>query len=133
MTPKTQQPLHPYSVKIETPTGKSATLPVTLLTPKQAEQVQLEFKRLAHEAGIKGARINVQRVVADDLTRSSVRRRRACGLPCQRRHDRASLDEPETRTAPSNRGRFRFPKTLDESSDFNSGTSQIVAVAKIAV
>jgi len=43
MTPKTQQPLHPYSVKIETPTGKSATLPVTLLTPKHAEQVQLEF------------------------------------------------------------------------------------------
>ncbi len=62
MTPKTQQPLHPYSVKIETPTGKSATLPVTLLTPKQAEQVQVEFKRLAHEAGIKGARIDVQRV-----------------------------------------------------------------------
>ena len=66
MTPKLQQPLHPYSVKIETPTGKSATLPVTFLTPKQAEQVQVEFKRLAHEAGIKGARINVQRVVADD-------------------------------------------------------------------
>ena len=43
-----------------------ALSPVTLLTPKQAEQVQLEFKRLAHEAGIKGARINVQRVVADD-------------------------------------------------------------------
>ena|SRR5439155_16998511 len=62
MTPKTQQPLHSYSVKIETPTGKSATLPVTLLTPKQAEQVQVEFKRLAHEAGIKGARIDVQRV-----------------------------------------------------------------------
>jgi len=37
-----------------------------LLTPKQAEDVQVEFKRLAHEAGIKGARINVQRVVADD-------------------------------------------------------------------
>ena len=62
MTPKTQQPLHSYSVKIETTTGKSATLPVTLLTPKQAEQVQVEFKRLAHEAGIKGARIDVQRV-----------------------------------------------------------------------
>ena len=66
MTPKTQQPLHPYSVKIETPTGKPATLPLTLLTPKQAEEAQVEFKRLAHEAGIKGARINVQRVVADD-------------------------------------------------------------------
>jgi hypothetical protein len=59
MSPKTQQSLHPYSVKIETPTGKSATLPVILLTPKQAEEVQVEFKRLAHDAGIKGARINV--------------------------------------------------------------------------
>jgi predicted RNA-binding protein with PUA-like domain len=65
MTPKTQ-PLHPYAVKIETTTGKSATLANTLLTPKQVEQVQLEFKRLAHEAGVKGARISVQRVTADD-------------------------------------------------------------------
>ena len=111
MTPKTQQPLHPYSVKIETPTGKSATLPVTLLTPKQAEQVQVEFKRLAHEAGIKGARINVQRVVADDR-RSSVRRRRACGLPCQRQHDRASLDEPETRRIRAIGAVFRFPISI---------------------
>jgi hypothetical protein len=66
MTPKTQQPLHPYSVKIETPTGKSAALPVTLLTPKQVEKVQVDFKRLAQEAGMKGARIHVQRVVAGD-------------------------------------------------------------------
>jgi len=66
MTSKTQQPLHPNSVKIETSTGKSAALPVTLLTPKQAEKVQAEFKRLAHDAGVKGARIYVQRVVADD-------------------------------------------------------------------
>ena len=66
MIPKTRQLLHPYSVKIKTPTGKSATLPITLLTPKQAEDVQAEFKRLAHEAGVKGARINVQRVIADD-------------------------------------------------------------------
>jgi len=66
MTRKAQAPLHPYLVKIETPTGKSATFPVTLLTPKQAEEIQVEFKRLAHESGIKGARINVQRVVADD-------------------------------------------------------------------
>jgi hypothetical protein len=66
MTPKTQAPLHPYLVKIETLTGKSATFPVTLLTPKQAEEIQVEFKRLAHEAGIKGARVNVQRVVAHD-------------------------------------------------------------------
>jgi hypothetical protein len=66
MIPKIRQLLHPYSVKIETATGKPATLPLTLLTPKQAEDVQAEFKRLAHEAGVKGARINVQRVIADD-------------------------------------------------------------------
>jgi len=36
------------------------------LTPKQAEQVQAEFKRLAHDGGVKGARISVQRVTADD-------------------------------------------------------------------
>jgi hypothetical protein len=66
MAPKTQQLLHPYMVNIETPTGKSAALPVTLLTPKQAEDIQAEFKRLAQDAGVKGARINVQRVTADD-------------------------------------------------------------------
>ena len=66
MSPTTQQPLHPYSVKIATPTGGSANLPFALLTPKQVAQVQVEFKRLAQEAGIKGARIDVQRVVPDD-------------------------------------------------------------------
>jgi len=53
-------------VNIETATGKPAILSVALLTPKQAEEVQSKFKRLAHEAGVKGARINVQRVIADD-------------------------------------------------------------------
>ena len=66
MAPKTQQLLHLYTVKIETPTGKSTTLPGTLLTPKQAEEVQAEFKRLAQDAGVKGARINLQRITADD-------------------------------------------------------------------
>ena len=77
MTPKTQQPLHPYAVKIETPTGKSAHLPVILLTPKQAEEVQVEFKRLARDAAVKGARINVQRVVADDYEKV-IREAKAC-------------------------------------------------------
>src|SRR3989442_8824395 len=85
MTRKAHQPLHPYSVKIESPTGKSAALPVTLLTPKQAEEVQVEFKRLAHEAGIKGARINVQRVVADDYEKaiSEAKARQRTSLPNQ--------------------------------------------------
>jgi hypothetical protein len=77
MTPKTQQPLHPYSVKIATATGRSATLPITLLTPKQVEEVQVEFKRLAQEAGIKGARIDVQRVSADDYEKV-IREAKAC-------------------------------------------------------
>jgi hypothetical protein len=74
---KTQQPLHPYAVKIETPTGKSTNLPVILLTPKQAEEVRVEFKRLAQEAAVKGARINVQRLVADDYEKL-IREAKAC-------------------------------------------------------
>ena len=66
MTPKSRPQLQLYAVKIETPTGMSASLPNTLLTPKQVKQIQLEFKRLAHQAGVKGGRINVQRVMADD-------------------------------------------------------------------
>ena len=66
MTPKKRQPVHPYSVKIETATGKPTRVPMTLLTPKQAEEVQTEFKKMAHNAGVKGARIEVQRVAADD-------------------------------------------------------------------
>ncbi len=65
MRPKIRQPLNFYSVKIATPTAGSANLPFALLTPKQVEQVQVEFKRLAQEAGIKGTRIDVQRVVPD--------------------------------------------------------------------
>lgn len=77
MAPKTHQVLHPYSVKIETPTGKSTTLPVTLLSPKQAEEVQAEFKRLAQDAGVKGAHIDVHRVTVDDYERV-IREAKAC-------------------------------------------------------
>jgi hypothetical protein len=66
MTAKTPQPLSPYSVKISAATGADATLPITLLTPKQAEELQVEFKRIAHGAGVRGARISVQRLAADD-------------------------------------------------------------------
>jgi hypothetical protein len=64
MTPETQQPEQPYSVKIETPTGQSATVPIAFLTPKQVEDfLQFDFKRLAQEAGVKGARIHVERAM----------------------------------------------------------------------
>jgi hypothetical protein len=67
MTPETQQSESPYSVKIETTTGKSTTVPIVILTPKQLEDfLQIEFKKLAQEAGVKGARIHVERAVAAD-------------------------------------------------------------------
>src|SRR5436190_22870806 len=87
MTPKTQQPLHPYSVKIETPTGKSATLPVTLLTPRQAEQVSLSSSDWRTKRGSKAHASMCNGSLPMTMRRSSVRRRRACELPCQRRHD----------------------------------------------
>ena len=67
MTPETQQFESPYCVRIETETGKSSTVPIAVLTPKQLEVfVQSEFKRLAQEAGVKGARIHVERATAAD-------------------------------------------------------------------
>ncbi len=66
MTARTAQPLSPYSVKINIAAGTGATLPITLLTPKQAEELQVEFKKLAHGAGVRGARISVQRLAVDD-------------------------------------------------------------------
>jgi hypothetical protein len=66
MTARTAQPLSPYSVKINTAAGTGATFPTTFLTPKQAEELQVEFKKIAHDAGVRGARISVQRLAVDD-------------------------------------------------------------------
>ncbi len=67
MTPETQQNESPYCVKIETDSGQSATVPIAFLTSKQLEVfLQSEFKRLAQEAGVKGARIHVERAIAAD-------------------------------------------------------------------
>ena len=67
MNPEMQPSESPYSVKIETETGQSATVPIAVLTPKQLEVfLQSEFKRLAQEAGVKGARVHVERTVAAD-------------------------------------------------------------------
>ena len=67
MTPEMQQSESPYCVKIETATGQSSTVPIAILTPKQLEVfLQTEFKRLTQEAGVKGARIHVERAVATD-------------------------------------------------------------------
>jgi len=67
MTLETQQPEYPYSVRAETPTGQSATVSIAFLTPKQVEDfLQFQFKRLAQEAGVRGARIHVERAIAAD-------------------------------------------------------------------
>lgn len=67
MTPEAKQFESPYSVKIETGTGRSTTIPTAVLTAKQLENLlQVEFKRLAQEAGVKGASVHVERAVAAD-------------------------------------------------------------------
>ena len=67
LTLETEQFESPYCVKIETANGHSATIQIAVLTPKQLEAfLQTEFKRLAQEAGVKGAVIHVERAVAAD-------------------------------------------------------------------
>ena len=70
MIPEAQQPEYPYSVKIETLTGQSTTVPIAFLTPKQVEDfLQFDFKKLAQEAGVKGARVHVERAMTADYDR----------------------------------------------------------------
>jgi hypothetical protein len=67
MTSEVQPSESPYCVRIETGTGQSSTVPIAFLTSKQLEVfLQTEFKRLAQEAGVKGARIHVERAIAAD-------------------------------------------------------------------
>jgi hypothetical protein len=67
MTPETQQAEYPYSVKIETSTGQAVNVPIAFMTPKQIENfLQFDFKRLVKEAGVKGARIHVERAMTAD-------------------------------------------------------------------
>ncbi len=67
MTSETQPSESPYSVTIETATGKSTTVPIAVLTAKQLQDfLQSEFKRLAQQAGVTGARVHVERAVAAD-------------------------------------------------------------------
>ena len=67
MTVEAQQPEYPYSVKIEITTGQSANVPIAFLTRQQIEKfVQSDFKRMVEQAGIKGARIHVERAETAD-------------------------------------------------------------------
>ncbi len=67
MPPEAQQTEYPYFVKIETATGQSASISIAFLTPKQVESFfQVDFKRLVTEAGVRGARIHVERATTAD-------------------------------------------------------------------
>jgi len=85
MSPESQPSESPYCVKIETATGQSSTVPIAVLTPKQLEVfLQTEFKRLAQEAGVKGARIQVERAIAADYEQV-LREVEACLLSAKKR------------------------------------------------
>ena len=67
MNVEAQQAEYPYFVKIETSAGQSANVPIAFLTRQQVENfIQFDFKRLVEEAGIKGARIHVERASTAD-------------------------------------------------------------------
>ena len=67
MNVEAQQAEYPYFVKVETSTGQSANVPIAFLTRQQVENfLQFDFKRLIEEAGIKGARIHVERATTAD-------------------------------------------------------------------
>ncbi len=58
---------YPYLLKIETSTGHSTTVPFAFLTRQQIENfIQVDFKRLVQEAGVKGARVHVERASTAD-------------------------------------------------------------------
>jgi hypothetical protein len=67
MAVEAQQAEYPYLVKIETTAGQSASVPLAFLTRQQVENfLQFDFKRLLAEAGVKGARIQVERAITAD-------------------------------------------------------------------
>jgi hypothetical protein len=58
---------YPYSLKIETSTGQSVTIPIAFLTREQvAKFLQSDFKRITEEAGVKGTRVCVEQAATAD-------------------------------------------------------------------
>ena len=67
MSLETQLPEYPYFVKIETSSGKSTTVPVAFMTPRQIESfLQTDFKKLVDETGLHGVRVSVERATTAD-------------------------------------------------------------------
>lgn len=70
MSVEAQQPEYPYLVKIETAAGQ-ADVPIAFLTRQQVEHfLQFDFKRLVEAAGVKGARIHVERAMISDYEKT---------------------------------------------------------------
>jgi hypothetical protein len=67
MSPEVQPIEYPYTLKIETPTGQSVTVPVAFLTRQEITNfLQSDFQRLAQEAGMNGSRVHVEQAVTAD-------------------------------------------------------------------
>ena len=61
MSSEAQAIEYPFTLKIETSTGQSVTVPIAFLTREQiAKLLQSDFKRLAEEAGVKGSSVHVE-------------------------------------------------------------------------
>ena len=60
MMPEAKHVEYPFTVTVETENGESV-VPVASLTREQVAQLlQHDFKRLAQEAGVNGARVHIQ-------------------------------------------------------------------------
>jgi len=67
MSAEAQAVEYPFTLKIETMTGQSVTVPIAFMTREQvARFLQTDFKRLAQESGMKGARLHVEQAVCAD-------------------------------------------------------------------
>jgi len=64
---ETQNVEYPFTLKIETATGQSVTVPIAFLTREQvAKFLQSDFKRITEEAGAKGTRVHVEQATTAD-------------------------------------------------------------------
>jgi hypothetical protein len=67
LSPETQKVEYPYTLKIETSTGQSVTVPIAFLTREQvAKFLQSDFQRITKEAGVKGTRVYVEQATTAD-------------------------------------------------------------------
>ncbi|HET9697831.1 MAG TPA: hypothetical protein VFP40_13250 [Terriglobales bacterium] len=64
MSSEAQKVEYPFTLKIETSTGQSVTVPIAFMTREQiGKLLQTDFKRIAEEAGVKGSRVYVEQAV----------------------------------------------------------------------